>query len=93
MEFRIGDRVEAIVDHPDGNVDLFIGDTGTICHRLSPGRVGVEWDKAICRGHSCDGFCEYGYGWYVDSTTLKLHKDDSDIDIDDSSFFEIISKE
>lgn len=71
---KVGDRVEAIVDHIESNDVLLKGDTGTVCI-LHGGdgsyRVGIEWDRA-CRGHDCGGHCDHGYGWNVNKRDIRL---------------------
>ncbi len=69
--FEIGDRVHLLVDHPYNNPDLSFGETGTVCAIIAHS-VGVRWDKKIYVGHTCDGFCEDGYGWWVRSRDIQL---------------------
>lgn len=89
-KFTIGDRVVCTYDHPDGNSDIVIGSTGTVCDFSSrKGRVGVRWDKRLFEGHSCSNSCDDGYGWYVDACRLEYDvpvEDNSDIYIDDVVF-------
>lgn len=84
-EFHIGDRVEAIV-----NGYVAVGSTGTVCD-ISMGLIGVSWDNKFPAGHSCDGHCESGYGRYMNYHQIRLCEDDIDIDVDESSFLQIIS--
>lgn len=51
-------------------------------------RIGVKWDKNVS-GHDCDGRCEYGFGWWVDATSIELD-DLSDVDIADDSLLYVI---
>lgn len=87
--FQLGDRVEAIVDHPSRNNYIGIGDAGTVCD-LPPlvNRVGVKWDNAFPNGHVCSGHCKDGYGWYVGVEEVMLHDEMQD-DIDEDSFMMI----
>lgn len=80
MIFKIGDRVEALVDHICGNSILMRGDTGTVV-RINPNDVGVQWDKAI-NGHSCCGSCIYGYGWFVGPNDIDIIKTIEGVDIE-----------
>lgn len=61
-EFQVGDRVEMA-----GTLRKSYG-LGTVCEvRCYLGGIvdyGVCWDRNI-GGHSCDGSCEPGHGWYV----------------------------
>lgn len=72
-EFRNGDRVRLLVDHPGSNAILVSGATGTVCHfpARRPNRVGVCWDK-FTNGHDCNGGCEDGCGWYVDCGEIEV---------------------
>lgn len=90
-KFQVGDCVEAVVDHPDQNEHIHIGDTGVVCYIIDPYRVGIAWDKTLPNGHSCDEHCEYRHGWYVDTDTIRIPEEDGDIDIDDNSFLNVIS--
>lgn len=88
-DFKIGDRVTAIVNHPDGNRSIFEGDLGTICNieHAHAGRFGVCWDNRIERGHSCSRTCEHGYGWNVYGHDIILYEEE---DIDEDSFLQMI---
>lgn len=48
-----------------------VGDTGTvICEdTVDPRRVGVVYDKRVLYGHTLNGRCNVGCGWF----TLKSH--------------------
>lgn len=63
--FKVGDRVKCI--HRDikgyGKVGTVVKNGDTSC--------GVKFDEAI-GGHSLDGTCENGYGWWIDSNNLEL---------------------
>lgn len=87
-KFYVGDRVEAVKNHPDGNVDICIGITGTVCHIGN--RIGVQWDHEISQGHNCSNHCNYGYGWYVYEDEIKLYEEDDGVEIDENSFMSII---
>lgn len=87
--FHIGDRVCASKGRPDGNDSISAGDAGTVCIIGKGGaRIGVKWDKNVS-GHDCDGRCEYGFGWWVDATSIELD-DLSDVDIADDSLLYVI---
>jgi len=87
-KFCVGDRVESMVNHPDGNKDIRIGTTGTVC-RIA-GSINVRWDHAVERGHDCGGHCERGYGWNVYDHEIKLYEEDDGVEIDENSFMSII---
>ncbi|MBT8485917.1 MAG: hypothetical protein HKO59_15580 [Phycisphaerales bacterium] len=72
--WNAGDRVEALVDNPQGG-DMLTGDQGTvICGpdpATFPGFILIEWDD-YTTGHDGNGFClcpagsaTPGAGWYV----------------------------
>ena len=71
MPFYIGDRVEAVVDHPESNPSIRRGSTGTVCN-VSGYVIGVRWDEPPERGHSCRNHCENGYGWEVYGRHIRL---------------------
>lgn len=73
-EFSVGDRVVSTANHPDGNEDIVVGSTGTVC--CITDRIGVRWDEEIEGGHGAEGHCEYGYGWFVDEWQLEPEPDD-----------------
>lgn len=89
--FQIGDRVKCIVDHPDGNQNIFVGSTGTVCYSDGDSRICVRWDAHI-DGHDCCGRCEYGYGWNVDSDDVVLcqERDTESYEFDEQLFKELI---
>lgn len=88
--FQIGDSVELLVNSPDRNYSLQAGDTGVVCgFRRSQNNIGVRWDRRIINGHSCDGHCEKGYGWYVNNSQIKS-REDIKVEIEDSSFIGIL---
>lgn len=90
-EFSIGDRVVCIEDNPDHNYDIFAGSTGTVCTKSEFGDVGVRWDDRIEGGHDCEGSCEYGFGWYVLSSAIKLDTEASEpFDFDEDEFRKLI---
>ena len=63
-KFKIGDRVKCI-----GIAFKCYGKLGTI--RQIGGSVGVEFDENV-DGHTLDGCCEDGHGWWVGSPGLEL---------------------
>lgn len=80
MPIQIGDRVEAVVDHPANSHDIVSGMQGTVVH-IYDGYDGVEvvsvrWDRKVHCGHSCSGRCEDGYGWNVRYIDLCVVQDD-----------------
>ncbi len=68
-KFKVGDRV-VFASSPFFMVRT--GDTGTVVH-LDRGalNIGVAWDRNI-GGHSCDGRCVPGHGYYVSDCDLRL---------------------
>jgi hypothetical protein len=92
---KVGDRVEAIVDHIESNDVLLKGDTGTVCilHGGDGSHgVGVEWDRA-CRGHDCGGYFDHGYGWNVNKRDIRLIDEAfciQDIEVESEDLFAMI---
>lgn len=90
--FRKGDRVRCIVDYPDNNRNIRIGDAGTVCDNLSY-LVRVRWDHQV-DGHDCAGHCEDGYGWNVFENELEyLEYDDSEEEIDEQKFLTMLDSD
>lgn len=83
--YKIGDRVR--LKSTKFFDDLVIrpkvekGDMGTIRCFIPTNHqnIGVEFDKQ-CLGHTIDGNCEFGKGWYLSSSDIKLVKDSKSID-------------
>lgn len=92
-KFHLGDRVESI-HKIDCLADecIKIGDVGTVVHIDVDGDIGVSWDNIHRGGHTCDRNCKDGTGWYVRPDRIKLHEEDSTIEIDVDSFIGIVSK-
>lgn len=86
--FNIGDRVVYIDDSPVAHPNIFIGYNGTVCS-VEGCRIGVRWDDQIQFGHSCDGACEKGFGWYVFESQLRRDEDEN-VEIDEDNFIGII---
>ncbi len=68
-DFSVGDRVLCVAEAPSNNESVH-GLTGTVVSRTEiKGRhgrwLGVCWDISIPHGHSCDGVCEDGHGYFV----------------------------
>lgn len=88
--FQVGDRVECIFNHPDGNPNIATGLIGTVCRdNRDGGCVGVRWDDMVS-GHNCGGTCTSGHGWYMRSSEIKLYEEDEAVDIDETSFMSMI---
>lgn len=77
MEFHVGDMVELIVDHPDGNTHLYAGDVGRVCD-IDDSRIAIEFDtlEGIGTGHTAAGIIPSGNGWWVDYDEICLVTDD-----------------
>jgi hypothetical protein len=65
--FKVGDKVVA-------HSEIFKGCTGTIVRILSEEQppLGVQFGEYHSRGHTLDGNCPIGYGWYYDKSDLTL---------------------
>lgn len=71
--FKIGDRVRCVESF--ANADT-VGELGTVVAKGDdPAMKGVAFDKFI-HGHSLDGKCTAGYGWWIPEDMLeKVHND------------------
>lgn len=88
-EVEIGDLVEAIVDHPDRNKTILSGDRGIVRY-VGISRIGVEWESEVSGGHTCDGRCQRGYGWFVNFRDIAVVNEETDID--DDSFLQVLGE-
>lgn len=74
--FKIGDRVRCVKSF--GNADT-VNELGTIVAKgNAPEMYGVDFDKFI-HGHSLDGKCVSGYGWWIPEDMLEKVRNDSKI--------------
>lgn len=91
-KWSIGDRVVCTCNHPDGNYDIVVGSTGTICSVDS--RIGVCWDDKVDRGHDCacdEELCKYGHGWWVDEDQIEPEADDGVVfEFDEEAFNKLV---
>lgn len=71
MKFKIGDRVECIKVHDYGPN---VGEKGEIKKIPSSGMFnpGVRFDNSFDSGHSLEGDCKDGHGWFLPEDNLKL---------------------
>ena len=88
--FSVGDRVISVVDAPDGNKGIHIGSTGVVC-RTSTGRFAIYWDEDV-GGHSCEGYCPNGHGWWVGACDVELddETDDEPFDFNEDEFNKLV---
>ena len=95
-KFKIGDRVIAKRNSPEGNDSIRANDCGTVCQILTGGwtgaTIGVEWDHRLKGGHSCGGNCNIGFGWRVrvDDIDLFAAEEEADFEIEEDAFMEIL---
>jgi hypothetical protein len=66
--FKVGDRVRVVSDTEHWGYK-FIGETGAIC--VIGSNCGINFDKNL-DGHSCNGNCETGHGFYLPFADIKL---------------------
>ena len=85
--FQIGDLVVAAKNYPQRNNSILSGAIGVVCD-ISEDMIGVDWESDVDRGHSCDGHCQHGHGWYVDADEIELY--DVGQDIDEDRFLQVI---
>ena len=65
-EFQVGDRVECVEQYNH----VSVGMQGVIVE-VGSFNIGVSWDT-LTTGHSCDGNCTNGTGYYVGVKNIKL---------------------
>lgn len=74
-KFRVGDRVSygssfrldsSSVSGPQ------VGDMGTVLDCDDPNYIGVEFDNAFGVGHDLGGLCSYGYGRWVEPSSIRV---------------------
>lgn len=71
VEFKVGDRVETTSIF---RKSVLVGLKGKVCDvntHEKYGLIGVCFDKKVPDGHSCDGSCPDGHGWYLDKPSIK----------------------
>ena len=97
--FEAGDRVELMVDHPDGNDYLVRGCLGTVTEDTGHGEtddswISVCWDIDV-NGHDTGhpDICQQGHGWNVERGALLLIPvfDDRDTEYDLESEQDLMS--
>ena len=71
MKFKIGDRVE-ITRYNYGNSRIDIGQKAKIIS-INDDHIGLKFEENV-KGHTCDGKCLYGYGWFVNVNHIKRIK-------------------
>ena len=64
-DLKVGDRVKCIKKAERVEVGML----GTIT-KVTATIFGIEWDDGIA-GHSCDGTCENGKGWFVNKKNVS----------------------
>lgn len=64
FQYKVGDRVVYTGMNREKHEDIERGETGTIVE-ISPGSIGVCWDKKVLGRHDCNRNCPKGHGWYV----------------------------
>jgi len=98
--FEVGDRVELLVDYPDGNDDLVRGCCGMVTEDSGGGEredswVSVCWDIEVAGGHDTGwpDLCPQGHGWNVERSALAFIPafDDRDTEYDLESEQELMS--
>lgn len=71
FQYKVGDRVVYTGTGWEEPEDIERGEIGTIVE-MSPGSVGVCWDKKVYGRHDCGRNCPWGHGWYVRKEELGL---------------------
>lgn len=76
-KFKVGDRVKFRSGAKVDGIDLE-GLTGTLCDLTRGSIYGIKFDLNLSeeygQGHDCNGYCEQGFGWYVNEEYLILNK-------------------
>lgn len=81
--FSVGDQVVLIKSNGVNNSNIHVGDVGIVCNVLSGtlnGVYGVDWGHDV-DGHDCEGTCDFGNGWNVYGSRIKLLSEDDGFDI------------
>ena len=91
MAFCVGDTVRCIRDYPDDNEFIFAGCIGTVVI-IEEGRlpIGVRWDHCFEIGHDCNGRCDFGHGWFVNTCDIELVAEDIAIDVSTSDIDQLL---
>lgn len=92
MNFSVGDRVILVSEcTSDGAICAFNpGSCGVIIdivHSSNGIPYAVMFDEAAENGHSCDGRCENGRGWYVGKGDIVLDREDTVFEVQDDAAF------
>ena len=70
--YEKGDRVCISDTGYISNKHLHKGSTGTVtCLSVDKNIIGVSWDSNIA-GHTLDGTCKNGYGWWIPAYRIEL---------------------
>lgn len=72
-QFQVGDRVRLICS--EFSVGMSVGQTGTV-READEISIGVESDNHS-NGHSLNGLCQNGHGWWIHSANLELIEEES----------------
>ena len=72
-KFQVGDRVRLICS--EFSVGMPVGQTGTV-REVCEISIGVESDNHS-NGHSLNGRCQDGYGWWISYANLELIEEES----------------
>lgn len=81
--FSVGDQVVCIKSDGVHNTNIHVGDVGIVRNVLSvefSGVYGVDWGHDV-DGHDCRGTCDFGNGWNVHESRIKLLSEDDNFDI------------
>jgi hypothetical protein len=65
-EFQVGDRIECVKEYNR----ISVGMQGVIVE-VSFANIGVSWDN-FTKGHSCNGKCDAGTGYYIMRNNVRL---------------------
>lgn len=66
--FKIGDRVVLVKDRDSARKGM----KGTVVTNISGGDYGVKFDEKFDEGHSLDGSCDMGYGYWIAPSEMEL---------------------
>lgn len=81
QDLKVGQRVLCRKDH------------GTIIELIGRDKVGIKFDKKRSIYHSCNGRCEFGYGWYANPVDItRIIEEPSKNETEEYDFVEL-SKE
>lgn len=76
--FCVGDRVISLKKMCTFDGDIEAGDIGTVVLKDGGNDIAVAWDRNV-GGHSFDGLCKYGHGWWTIRGLIQILEECHDL--------------